>query len=148
MSTQKSEVDFRQYIVDNRARIVEAVAFLQFVCHGLAKQCGWWTDLKTGESTTTLVGEVPKINVPEKLCLIHSEISEGMEGYRKSLADDKLPQYPMLTCELADGGIRIFDLSGGIDLDLPNAFADKLIFNATRPDHKIENRVKDGGKAF
>ena len=110
--------------------------------HALNVKAGWWTDLKTGES---LKG---KRNVPEMLCLIHSEISEAMEGHRKGLMDDKLPHRPMIEVELADALIRILDLAGGLDLDLGGAVAEKLEYNRNRADHKPENRMKDGGKAY
>lgn len=116
---------------------------------------GWWTDIRTGESI------LHTRNVPEMLCLIHSEISEAMEGYRKSSMDDKLPHRPMMQTELADAMIRIFDLAGSraaIELatgrvpDLCNPIGDiveeKRAFNRTRADHAITNRRKDGGKAF
>jgi len=121
---------------------------LQFACHNLANASGWWTDLTTGESTTSKADEPPKINVPEKLCLIHSEVSEAMEGHRKNLMDDKLTHRSMLEVELADVVIRCFDLSGGLGLDLGGAIAEKLQFNASRSDHKIENRLKENGKKF
>ena len=41
--------------------------------------------------------------------LMHSEVSEGVEGLRKNLMDDHLPSYPMVACELADTIIRILD---------------------------------------
>ena len=75
-------------------------------------------------------------------------ISEAMEGARKGLMDDKLPNRPMLEVELADAVIRIFDMAGGLGLDLPGAMADKLAFNATRADHQLANRAADGGKKF
>ena len=34
---------------------------------------GWWTNLETGESLKSEQGETPKRNIPEMLCLIHSE---------------------------------------------------------------------------
>jgi len=111
-------------------------------CHGLAKEAGWWNDLKTGES---LIG---KRNVPEMLCLIHSEVSEAMEGYRKNLMDDKLPERKMFEVELADTVIRIFDLAGAMDLDLGGALVEKLVYNASREDHKPEHRAGVNGKAF
>lgn len=113
------------------------------LCHGLAAKSGWWTDKATGQRQT-----LQQINVPEKLCLIHSEISEGMEGHRKNLMDDKLPHRKMLEVELADALIRIHDLAGFLGLDLAGAVIEKLAFNQQRPDHKMENRLKEGGKAF
>lgn len=103
---------------------------------------GWWTDRHTGESI------LETRNVPEILMLIVSEIAEGMEGYRKSLMDDKLPHREMLEVELADACIRIFDLAGARGYDLGGAVAEKRAFNANRADHKLENRLKPGGKAF
>ncbi|WP_151837565.1 hypothetical protein [Acinetobacter ursingii] len=109
---------------------------------------GWWTDLKTGESLTSNQNEPARRNVPEMLCLIHSEISEAMEGYRKNLMDDKLTHRPMLEVELADALIRICDMAGGLGLDLEGAVNEKLAFNQQRADHKIENRLKADGKKF
>ena len=90
----------------------------------------------------------PTRNVPELLCLVHSEISEAMEGHRKMLSDDKLPHRSMLEVELADAVIRIFDMSGGLGLDVAGAIAEKLHYNSTRADHKVENRRAVGGKQF
>jgi len=129
----------------------EAGSILQEVCHGMNVKAGWWHDLQTGElltSTTSAGVTTHKVNVPEKLCLIHSEVSEAMEGHRKNLMDDKLPDRKMLEVELADAVIRCFDLAGGLGLDLAGAITEKLIYNASRADHKVENRKLDGGKAF
>ena len=103
---------------------------------------GWWTDRVTGESI------LETRNVPEILMLIVSEVAEAMEGYRKSLQDDKLPHRSMIEVELADACIRIFDLAGAKGFDLGGAIAEKRAFNAVREDHKLENRAKPGGKAF
>lgn len=111
-------------------------------------QAGWWTDIETGTDLTSNNGEPAKRNVPEMLCLIHSEISEAMEGYRKNLMDDKLPHRSMLEVELADAVIRICDMAGGLGLDLDGAINEKLEFNKSRADHKIENRLADNGKKF
>lgn len=110
------------------------------ICHGASKSAGWYTDINTGEAKERNKGEM--------LCLIHSEISEAMEGIRKNLQDDKLPHRPMGEVELADALIRIFDFAGYCGYDLAGAVAEKIDYNAKRADHKIENRKADGGKQF
>lgn len=118
-------------------------------CHGAAASAGWWnykgTDLAQECRDGSRFG---KALVAEKLCLVHSEISEAMEGHRKGLQDDKLPHRPMIEVELADAVIRIADLAGALGLDLGGAIAEKMAFNAVRPDHKPEARAAAGGKAY
>lgn len=92
--------------------------------------------------------KLPARNVAEMLCLVHSEISEALEGHRKKLMDDKLPHRQMFEVELADAVIRILDICGGLGLDLEGAYAEKMAYNAIRSDHKTENRLKGGGKAY
>lgn len=126
----------------------KSISFLAKEIHENNVKSGWWTDLKTGNSLCSKQGEEPKRNVPEMLCLIHSEISEAMEGFRKNLMDDKLPHRPMLEVELADAIIRILDMSEGLGLDIEGAIYEKLDFNKIREDHKIENRLLINGKKF
>jgi len=80
--------------------------------------------------------------------LMVSEISEAMEGERKSLQDDKLPHRRMAEVELADALIRIFDYAGGFGYDLGGALVEKCLYNLQRADHKPEHRAADGGKKF
>lgn len=100
----------------------------------------WWRNLETNEPIERNVGEL--------LCLVHSEISEAMEGHRKGLQDDKLPHRSMLEVELADALIRILDISAGLKLDLGGAYVEKMAFNAQREDHTREARLASGGKKY
>lgn len=125
-------------------------------CHNQSYEAGWWYDqaaslnlLAVLHAPANAIEELlAKALVAQKLCLSHSEISEAMEGYRKGLMDDKLPHHPMITVEIADCIIRLLDLAGALNLDVPGAIIEKLEFNKTRPDHKPENRAKEGGKSF
>ena len=109
-------------------------------CHAAAVNSGWWHDVKTGEALPP--------NTPIKLMLIVSELAEAMEADRKDLMDDKLKHRHGVEVELADAVIRIFDLAGRLECDLIGAIVEKLDYNARRSDHKIENRIKAGGKAY
>lgn len=124
---------------------------LQKDIHDSNAVAGWWTDLETGISLADEArkgSRLGKAIVAEKLCLIHSEVSEAMEGARKNLPDDKLPHRPMIEVELADAVIRILDLCGALNLDLEGAINEKRAYNSKREDHKIENRKKVNGKAY
>jgi NTP pyrophosphatase (non-canonical NTP hydrolase) len=115
--------------------------FVRDVCHGCSVQGGWWKE-------QDFVGERLHLTVATKIALIHSEVSEALEGYRVDANDDKLPHRKAVEVELADALVRIFDLAGALDLDIGGALAEKLAINARRADHKPENRAKAGGKRF
>jgi len=108
-------------------------------CHSAAVEGGWWYDED---------GVKKDRNVGELLCLIHSEISEAMEGARKGLMDTHLTHRTMMEVELADSIIRIFDLAESKGFNLGQTIYEKLEYNKSRADHKKENRLKEGGKKF
>jgi hypothetical protein len=110
------------------------------LCHGLAKDAGWWGDLETGEPIERNKGEL--------MMLMVSEIAEMMEGVRKDLPDEKLPHRTAEEVELADAVIRMFDYAGAYNLDLGSAIVEKLIYNSKRADHKPKNRALGNGKKF
>lgn len=132
--------------------------YLQNICHSASNDAGWWQHKAEGHTydliriinapLTPLEKLLAGALVAQKLCLTHSEVSEAMEGHRKGLMDDKLPHRPMIEVELADAVIRIADLAGALALDLGGAIAEKMAFNANRPDHKPEARAAAGGKAY
>ena len=129
--------------VPEASYVTAGVLHAQQLCHFLARHSGWWNNLQTGQLKL-----LEEVNIPEKLCLIHSEISEAMEGVRKDLPDDKLPHRKMVEVELADALIRIMDLAGFMQLDLAGAVIEKLALNQRREDHRIENRLGEHGKRF
>lgn len=103
------------------------------LCHSRSKAAGWHDKQR---------------EVGTMIALIHSEVSEALEGFRKDLMDDHLPHRPMAEVELADAVIRICDLAGKEGFDLGGAIMEKLEYNLHRLDHKKENRAGENGKKF
>lgn len=128
------------HVEDTQFDIQCSAELLSDMCHGLAREAGWWSDLETGYDKPA--------DVPKLLMLCVSELAEAMEGDRKNLMDDHLPDRKMLEVELADALIRIFDMCGGLNLDIGGAVAEKLLYNATREDHKLDNRKSETGKKY
>lgn len=128
----------------------ETLTWLSEYIHQSNIAAGWWTDSEMIEwgMNSPMTGEesILKYVIPTKLALVHSEVSEALEGYRKGLMDDKLPERPMIEVELADAIIRILDIAGALELDIGGALVEKFNYNQTRADHKPENRAAEGGK--
>lgn len=72
---------------------------LQNLIHQQNVDLGWWVKPRCFSTMTNL---------------FISEASEALEGDRKNLMDDKLPQYPMVVVELADVAIRVYDYLGSV----------------------------------
>lgn len=100
----------------------------------------WWRHFATGR--------LKKRNDGELIALMHSELSEALEGVRKNLNDDKLPHRPMVEVEMADCIIRILDYCAARKLNVGWALVEKAAFNAVRADHKHSNRKGKHGKKF
>lgn len=99
----------------------------------------WWYDA---------AGQRLDRNKGELLMLIVSEVSEAMEGARKSIPDKHLPHRSALEVELADAVIRTLDFAAGFGLDLVGALAEKLEYNTRREDHTYEARARAHGKKW
>jgi NTP pyrophosphatase (non-canonical NTP hydrolase) len=98
--------------VNNWRRIEEEV-------HQNARDKGFWK----GETGAT----------PTKIALIHSEVSEALEAWRKrNPVSKKIAPHSEFAEELADAVIRIMDLARASNLDLGLAIIEKIRFNKTR----------------
>ncbi len=86
--------------------------------HELAVSKGWYDTAR---------------NVPELLCLIHSEVSEALEAYRHN-DDDNMGE------ELADIVIRVMDMAEYYNIDLAEQIIKKHNHNKTR-EYRHGNKV-------
>ena len=89
----------------------------------VAAQHGFWEEDNSPEATKKA----------EKIALMHSELSEALEGVRKPKQDSHCPEFDSETVELADAIIRILDYCFSYDLDIDGAVAAKNAYNKTRP---------------
>jgi NTP pyrophosphatase (non-canonical NTP hydrolase) len=81
------------------------------LCHKIAREKGFWDDER---------------NIGEMLMLIVTELAEAMEAYRTSDKEN-------FNEEIADTFIRLFDLSGGLGIDIEKEIAKKMEKNKKRP---------------
>lgn len=80
-------------------------------CHAVAREKGFWEKER---------------NIGEALMLVVTEVGEAMEGYRKQDHDN-------FREEIADTFIRLFDLCGGLGIDIQSEIAKKVEKNKSRP---------------
>ena len=71
-------------------------------------------------------------DIPKKLALVHSEVSEALEA-------DRTSDWQNFEEELADILIRVLDLTGNFDIDIETAIQQKMLKNESRP-HKHGKR--------
>lgn len=102
----------------NHVHMQKKLTKLATEIHAANVKVGWWNDWPVKEA-----------RYKTAMMLVVSEIVEAMEGYRKNLQDDHLPQYRMFEVELADTLIRLLDLVGAFELkfyQVESAYADAL----------------------
>lgn len=119
-------------------RAATGIDYLSQRCFANADSKGFWNNYRaictvlSQAQDKTLLEDYQHSFFAQRLALIHSEVSEALEGDRKTLWDDKLPQYKMQDVELADAMIRIFDLAGGKNIPLGEIIMAKMGYNSTR----------------
>lgn len=93
------------------------------MAHRNARDKGFWPTL------------YQQANILEKLCLVHSEISEACEAVR-----NRIPNHIVvhgkpegIGPELADAILRILDIAEFLDLDMERIIEEKHAYNLTRP---------------
>lgn len=95
--------------------------------HGWALSKGWWED------------EAGSTSFAMKALLMHSEISEALEEYRKGIPLTEIytnhnnAKPEGVPIELADLVIRVLDFCGYYKIDLEAAMKQKMAYNETRP---------------
>lgn len=96
------------------------LTLLSIVIHAENVKAGWWDawPVKTDRHETAMM-------------LIVSEFAEAMEGHRKGLNDDHLPEFKAFDVELADAMIRLLDLAGAYEMSLADGWkpVDRLAHN-------------------
>lgn len=104
-----------------------SISTISKLVHKTAKEKGWWDSPRT---------------VGDCIALMHSELSEALEEYRKhgtvsltyqdETQDGSLGKPEGFVIELADCVIRIMDFCELHDLDLEDAILRKAEYNMTR----------------
>lgn len=106
---------------------VSAIKSLMVVAHVVATERGWWTSDR---------------NDGELIALMHSELSEALEGLRHgNKPSEHIPEFSAVEEEMADVVIRIADFCQARGHNLSGAIVAKIAYNQTRS-------YKHGGKKF
>lgn len=98
------------------------------------------TEISESKGWTIPVDDPEKLG--NKIALMHSELSEALEGLREgNPKSDHISEFSAIEEEFVDTLLRMMHFAKRMNLRLPEAMFAKLRFNATRPH-------KHGGKKF
>jgi len=114
--------------------MIQTLAELQKEAYSNSEKHGFWEDAVSGWDGSKPIYDT-RI-VPEKLCLIHSEISEALEHFRSGrfcYFRDEKGKPDGFGVELADAIIRIADLAEAFGIDLTALVNEKHQYNVNRP---------------
>ena len=105
---------------DQQAQLIQLWHIISADVYMTSKANGFWED---GVNR----------NRGEMIALMHSELSECLEGVRKNTMDDHIPEFSSQEAELADTIIRIMDYGSGFKLRIMEAVIAKMAYNKNRP---------------
>lgn len=147
------------------AMLLELLEKLRDLCHQNSKDKGFWDEGETtvsglivdgcmGQQQASIKYKSKPWNFGEKVALIHSELSEMFEAWRKGIGDhptDKIIRImdpnsssphtdengmrhmTNIEEEVADVFIRLMDLCGKLDIDVGRVVLAKMEYNQNRP---------------
>lgn len=129
---------------DQEQMFIDMFEVIQARVHQQAIDNGWWEDYHDIRAAINNWGvEVCAHNDQvfqkawqlSKIALMHSELSECVEGIREKIPtpDQHCSEFTQQEIEIADVIIRAMDLAQGFDWHIAEAIIAKMRYNATRP---------------